>query len=263
MSKDAMDDTKQPADKLDQLNQLEEQDDIEEQIIPLDETPTTSQHLQVPLSFAKRLTFRQRKIAWRLSIALCLLLLIMLVVPNSLMDVRDVSLQLYERVVPPPTPTLTPNLDSVYFDVNIPWTQVTIDGQAIQLPAIGSGSPIKLAIGKHTVSWQAAPFKPQSCTITVPVQFRLSDTCILATSDLKQLPHSPPAQLLVLHESVNTLPANQQHALIDAVQNAFAQQNSQHNSTTRRNVLWTEGLHYSKPTFASNIALLLGPDRRF
>ncbi len=215
-----MDDTKQPPDKLDK------QDGIEEQIIPLDEEPVISKHLQAQPPFARRLMFRQRKIAWRLSIVLCLLLLIMLVIPNSLTRVRDISVQLYDRVVPPPTPTLAPSLDSFYFDVNIPWTQVTIDGQAIQLPFIGSGTPIKLTMGRHTVRWQAAPFQPQSCIITVPVQFRISDTCVLATSDLEQLPHPPQAQLLVLHESVNTLSLTQQHMLINAMQNAFAQQDT-------------------------------------
>lgn len=213
-----MDDTKRPPDELDKP------DDIEEQIIPLDEEPVASKHLRVRLPLAKRLTLRQRKVAWRLSIVLCLLLLIMLVVPSSLTIVRNFSVQLYDRVVPPPTPTLTPNLDSLYFDVNIPWTEVTIDGQGIQLPFIGSGSPIKLAMGRHTVRWQAAPFQPQSCIITVPVQFRISDTCVLATGDLEQLPHPLQAQLLVLHESVNTLLANQQRELINAMQNALAQQ---------------------------------------
>lgn len=215
-----MDDTKQPPGTLDAP------DDSEEQIIPLDEAPIAPEHIQAQLPFTKRLTFRQRKIAWRLSIALCLLLLIILVIPDSLTRVSNITAQLYDRLVPPPTPTLAPRLDSFYFDVNIPWTQVTIDGQAIQIPAIGSGSPIKLAIGKHTIGWQAAPFQAQSCIITVPVQFRMSDTCVLATNDLQQLPHPPHAQLLALHESVSTLPTNQQRVLIDAVQNALMQQNT-------------------------------------
>lgn len=220
MGKHTMDDTKQPPDQLDK------QDGIEEQIIPLDEEPVISKHLQAQLPFARRLTLRQRKIAWRLSIACGLLLLIILVAPNSLTDVRNISMQLYNRLVPPPTPPLSPDLDSVYFDVNIPWTQVTIDGQVIPLPTIGSGSPIKLATGRHTVRWQAAPFQPQSCIITVPIYLRSSDTCILATYTLIQLPHPAHAQLLVLHESVNTLPANQYHMLIGAVQKALAQQDT-------------------------------------
>jgi hypothetical protein len=213
-----MDDTKRPPGELDKP------DDIEEQIVSLDETPGISKHLQVRLPPAKRLTLRQRKIAWRLSIGLCLLLLIMLVAPNSLTIVRNVTSQLYDRLVPPPTPTLAPSLDSFYFDVNIPWTQVTIDDRTIQIPTIGSGSPIKLAVGRHTVRWQAAPFQMQSCIITVPVQFRLSDTCLLTTDDLEQLPHPPQAQLLMLHESVHMLLANQQRELINAMQNALAQQ---------------------------------------
>src|SRR5579863_4745976 len=112
----AMDDTKQPTDQIDELD---EPDDIEEWIIPLDKEP---QRPQGRLPFAKRLTFRQRKIAWRLSIAFSLLLLIILVAPDSLVGVRNVTTQLYNRLVPPPTPPLSPDLDSIYFDVNIPWT---------------------------------------------------------------------------------------------------------------------------------------------
>ncbi|HVB22101.1 MAG TPA: hypothetical protein VNG51_09175 [Ktedonobacteraceae bacterium] len=212
-----MDDTKQPTDKL---------DDIEEQIIPLDEASVPPEWAQVLLPFTKRLTFRQRKIAWRLSIALCFLLLTVLVVPGSLTSMGNVTTQLYNRFVPPPTPTLAPSLDSFYFDVNSPWTTVSIDGRDIQVPVIGSGSAIKLATGRHIVRWQAPPFQAQSCTITVPVQLRLSDTCVLTTGDLQQLPHPPHAQLLVLHESVNTLSINQQRMLLGAVQNALTQQKS-------------------------------------
>ncbi len=212
-----MDDTKQPLDKLD------EPDDTEEQIIPLDDTTVAPKRSQVQLLFAKRLTFRQRKLAWRLSIALSLQLLIILVVPNNLTGVRTISTQLYDRLAPPPTPTLAPSLDSFYFDVNIPWTQVSIDGRAIHIPAIGSGFPIKLAIGKHTIRWQAAPFQAQSCTITAPVQFYLNDTCVLATDDLWSFSHAPHAQLLVLHELINTLLVSQQNVLTDVIQKALEQ----------------------------------------
>ncbi len=210
-----MDNTKQPLDELDKP------DDTEEQIVPLDESPATPKRSQLP--FAKRLTFRQRKIAWRLSIALCLLLLTTLVVPGGLVGVSNATTQLYDTIVPPPMPTFAPELDSFYFDVNVPWTQVSIDGQNIHIPAIGSGAPVKLAIGKHTVRWQAPPFQAQSCTITVPVQFYLNDTCILATDDLWSFSHAPHAQLLVLHESISTLLVSQQNVLTDVIQKALEQ----------------------------------------
>ena len=213
-----MDNTKQPLDKLD------EPDDTEEQIVPLDEAPVTSERSQLP--FVKRLTFRQRKIAWRLSITLCLLLLIILVVPGGLAGVGNATAQLYDRIVPPPTPTIAPGLDSFYFDVNIPWTQVSIDGRNIHIPAIGSGAPVRLSPGKHIVRWQAAPFQPQSCLITVPVQFYLNDTCVLATSDLLSFSHTLHAQLLVLHESIGLLPVSQQNVLTDEIQKALDQQNT-------------------------------------
>ncbi|MHB8599927.1 MAG: hypothetical protein ACYDER_24355 [Ktedonobacteraceae bacterium] len=207
-----MDDTKQPLDKP---------DDTEEQIVPLDEAPVTPKRSQLP--FAKRLTFRQRKISWRLSIALCLLLLIILVVPNSLASVSNVTAQLYDRLAPPPTPTIAPGLDTFYFDMNIPWTQVSIDGRNIHIPTIGSGAPVRLSPGKHIVRWNAAPFQAQSCFVTVPVQFYLNDTCVLATDDLSSFSHAPHAQLLVLHESISTLPVSQQNVLTDVIQKALEQ----------------------------------------
>ena len=221
--KEVMDNTQSPLNEPDTPDKI---DDSDEQIIPLDEMPPAPERIQAQLPFAKRLTLRQRKVVWRLSIALCLLLLIVLVVPGGLPGIGNATIQLYNRVMPPPTPTIAPGLDSFYFDVNIPWTQVTIDGRNIHIPTIGSGAPVRLAIGKHMVSWKAAPFQAQSCTITVPVQFYLNDTCVLTTDDLRSFSHTLQAQLLVLHESISTLSVDQQVVLTDAIQKTLDQQDT-------------------------------------
>ncbi len=227
--KAALDNTKSPMDEPDTSNTsdtVDTPDDSDEQIISLDNEPSAQERVQARPLFAKRLTLRQRKVAWRLSIALCFLLLIVLVVPGGLAGVGNATAHLYNTIVPPPTPTIAPGLDSFYFDVNIPWTQVSIDGQNIHIPSISSGAPIRLAPGKHLVRWQAAPFQAQSCSITVPVRFYLNDTCVLATDELDSFPHPFHAQLLVLHESMSTLSVDQQNVLMDAIQRALDRQDT-------------------------------------
>lgn len=209
---------------MDDTEQTQLPDESEEQIVPLDEMHAPADFFQSSQRLVKKFTPRQRTLALRISVMLSLLLLIVLVIPASIPGVRDFPAQLYNRIVPPPLPTLAPGVNSFYFDVNVPWETVTIDGHATAIPRIGIDRPIVLARGKHVIGWRADPFQEQECTVSVPPA--LLDTCVSETDELVGLPHIPKAQLLALHETIGTEPPPQYSALISAVQQALTRQDA-------------------------------------
>lgn len=68
-----------------------------------------------------------------------------------------------------PIPTLLPGENLFYITTDPSWGTVSVDGRIIRLPAIGS-TPLQLAPGGHEITWNAAPFPPQRCSLFVPPQ---------------------------------------------------------------------------------------------
>src|SRR2546430_14642132 len=64
---------------------------------------------------------------------------------------------------------------------------------------------LKLGRGHHLISWLAAPFQPQSCLLSIP--FASDDTCRFAFDTVVH--KSSLYQVILLHESLNTLPLEQ------------------------------------------------------
>src|SRR5438876_3197394 len=210
------------------MNDLEHEqptDDFEVEITPLDQPDTAISPL-APHRFLTPLfspNWRTGVInhapTLRLSVILGLALLVLLTLPGSFQTLPNTTFRALSSLIPTPTPTLPAGYDSFYMDVSVPWTKVFLDGHLVRLPR-NIDVPLKLVRGRHLIEWRAEPFQPQSCVVSIP--FSLNDTCHFANNDeLGQRFQDPSAQIILLHNALITLSANQQTALIDAVQKTF------------------------------------------
>jgi len=194
-----------------------EQDDFEVEIISLDQPGMTSDRNDAPLMPLlpkPRFKRRQLNMSLRLAIVASTVLLAFLAIPNSFPTVQSMAQQVVHNLIPPPIPALPPGYDSFYIDKDIPWTKVFVDGHQLHLPRIGIDEPLKLGRGRHLISWRADPFRPQSCLLSIP--YAASDTCRFA---FEEVVHKLSAfQIILLRESLNTLPPGQRTALVSAIQ---------------------------------------------
>ncbi|HEX8731234.1 MAG TPA: hypothetical protein VF725_04150 [Ktedonobacterales bacterium] len=150
--------------------------------------------------------------------SMLLALLILLAVAPSLRKGADSWLAGF---VPTPTATLPPGAGRFYFIASVPNIQLFIDGRSIShLPRIGADPPLALARGQHRISWNAAPFLPQRCLLSVP--FNPNDTCGVAipvSTPLRQV--SVAVSIFLLRESLTTLSADQQSAVVATIQHGL------------------------------------------
>jgi hypothetical protein len=156
---------------------------------------------------------------WRRALKVCTLLLLLVVILGVLPPTRSQVVELVQRFLPIPTSPLPPGADRFYVDPDVPWTTVTLDGRPLRLPRIGAEAPLQLARGRHMLAWTAAPFQPQRCLLTVPPTPAAS--CPL----IDEVRHGAPGRsafVVGLHESLDTLPGDQQVALIQAAQRALS-----------------------------------------
>ncbi len=151
----------------------------------------------------RRWSTRQRALQAVVTVMVALLLLSVFVSNSSSM--RNVITGLLH-----PMPSPMGESDFFYVQGNPPWGQLFIDGRhVVHLPPV-SGPPLRLSHGLHLLSWQASPFEPVSCTISVPADSGLN-TCLAGavpvnanvfawlitfTVSLANLPHNPRAALL-------------------------------------------------------------------
>lgn len=106
-----------------------------------------------------------------------------------------------------------------YLAVDVLWASVTLDGHALHRPVIGSDPPLALARGRHRIGWQAPPFAPRICTLSVPHAVA-GDTCPVSSA-LDFGPRWGQAHLVALHESLADLPPVGRTILVATVQNAL------------------------------------------
>ena len=117
----------------------------------------------------------------------------------------------------------SPPAGAAYFYVftDVPWTTVTIDGKLAHLPVAERDAPLLLSRGPHTLIWNAQPFESQRCTLTLPAAS--GDTCaVYPRGAVDRLAHDAAINLVVLRESLATLPASQHDALLAAVRASIA-----------------------------------------
>lgn len=170
----------------------------------------------LPSPFARRSWRWQTARGAGVAATVLLALLVLVVVLPAL---RSGARSWLSALVPTPTAALAPGSDHFYFSVSVPWMMVSLDGRAVTLPQIGRDPPLALSRGVHQVEWRAAPFLPQSCLLSIP--YSANNTCSRASyyGD----PSSQPAvNLVLLDESLATLPAAQQAAVVGSLNAALS-----------------------------------------
>jgi hypothetical protein len=192
-------------------------DDFEIEISSLDKPGMIDDfndiHL-VPLWSKVRSTRHLLDKSMLLAIVASSMLLAYLVIPHSFSIVQGLTRPKGLARVTNPTPALPPGYDSFYIDKDVPWARVFVDEHQIQLPRMGIDEPLKLGRGHHLISWSADPFQLQSCLLAIP--FAVDDTCPIAFNQVvyKGLTY----QVILLRESLGTLPVEQRTALVNAIQ---------------------------------------------
>ncbi len=116
---------------------------------------------------------------WRLPQLAALILLALSSLALLLRGMPDPGSSLFTGIFgPAPTPTESTlsNTNLFYVNKGPGWARVTIDGQRLlNPPVVGREPPLRFPSGSHRITWQAAPFPPQSCVVSVPL--RATDTC--------------------------------------------------------------------------------------
>ncbi|MHB8596461.1 MAG: hypothetical protein ACYDER_06580 [Ktedonobacteraceae bacterium] len=151
----------------------------------------------------------------RLAFTISLWLALLLVVVAIFSPLRDIALN---RVFPPsftPTATVTTG-DNLFYIQASPMGTVSIDGRPVsQLPAVGSGPPIRLSRGEHKIAWQASPFAPLSCIVNVPSSI-VNEQCNYESSIA--LNNGTNARLISFVGNLSYLPNNQRTMLTHSIQ---------------------------------------------
>lgn len=185
-------------------------DDEAVHIIPLDQDEQARR---------RQVTRRQRASILRIALVVAVVLFVVVMLASNTLSIGALTKNTLTRLFPPPTPTLAPlpETNLFYLDTNVPNEQITLDGHLLRsVSRPGIDPPLKLTPGRHVISWAAYPFNAQSCTISAPYVF--GDTCGYTTYDLA-VPHSNlTAHVLMLNESLTTLPGNLQQSLATTIQ---------------------------------------------
>ncbi|HLI06200.1 MAG TPA: hypothetical protein VKV40_06515 [Ktedonobacteraceae bacterium] len=204
-----------------EIGLLQEPDDCEVRITPLQGSNSSgSQQDTLPLKLLAHLAGQWRASARRkpllyAAIALSLVLLLAMVTRYSF-PLSTGSAGDDENAIPP----LPPGYNSFYMQAAVPWMQVFIDGHRVVPPRPGIDDPLTLKPGHHLISWRAEPFQPQSCRLSIP--YAVGDSCNFAREEEVTAPgSSTPLQIILLQESLLTLPTSQQAALLHAIQASF------------------------------------------
>ncbi len=123
---------------------------------------------------APRLTVRQRAIR-----AMTLAGTVVLAVALLCALVPDLRLSVQRALtgpIPVPTSMLAPGEDALWFTPLAPGETLTLDGHALSNPPLpGDSHPLQVSRGTHRLAWNAAPFQPQHCVLSVPRS--PDDTC--------------------------------------------------------------------------------------
>ncbi len=105
----------------------------------------------------------------RLTFTIVLWLVIILLLIAIFSPVRNVVINRFLTTAPTPTPTIVPGGNQFYIQAN-PQGIVTIDGHRVSyLPDVNNNQPpLTLSSGEHKIVWQAPPFLPLTCIVSVP-----------------------------------------------------------------------------------------------
>lgn len=109
--------------------------------------------------------------------------------------------------------------DHFYIESDVPWTEVRLDGTRVSVSRAGDKTSLYVGPGKHSIIWEAVPFRPQRCTFTIPISFAFP--CASALEVVRNPDRVPNAQVFLLHEPLFTLAPDEQQALMGAAQRAL------------------------------------------
>ena len=193
-------------------------DEHEVRIVPLGETPPAS---TPPTGTGGA----RRRLSLRVGAGLSLLLLALLVLVLALPRFNNGQSVVHLGATTSPGPTGAASRTSFqvayfYFGVDVPWTRVFLDSHLIPVPRVGLDPPFLLYPGQHIIFWHAPPFLQRYCTISVPAS--PDDTCVYA----RNLSFTPSrggraVRLLLLRETLSTMPLTQRTLLSKSVQGAL------------------------------------------
>ncbi len=210
----------------------EPRDDLNVEISNLDDEPRAvpAQHKRVKWERAitERFTFtarfsRRQRLLQAVVTSICVLLL-MGIFLSSIASVRAVVSRTISPFLPGASSTTLVGVNTFYVDGTPSWGQLFIDGQRIKhLPRIREDTPLQLSPGQHHLIWQAAPFRPQACVVSIPVNLA-KDTC--SYNKTVQDTHGYSVWLLTFSVSLALLPPQQRLNLTQSIQQALDQQPS-------------------------------------
>ncbi len=193
------------------------QDDLDMEIVDLDDQPISRERKASPLFHNSHFLLKQRRVQALITSSIVLLLLLSIFGSNT--AVRNKFLSMTTLLTPTLTQAIPAGTDRFYVDGEPIWGHLFVDGKLIAHPpsAYTGDTPLRLQRGVHTLRWLAAPFLPQSCIVSVPINFQ-TDTC-----GYKQMfsNNQGGGWLFKFPISLTKLPSVQQEALIAAVQKAL------------------------------------------
>ena len=182
-------------------------DDLQVEITDLDHLPTHANTLK------RHLAPRLRR--WSLALAAVLVVLVGgMILASTVTGGGGLVNSLLQ-----PSPPVAPSNLLVYLQGNPSWGQFTVDGKpVVALPLAEHTKPLVLAPGPHAITWKVAPFRPQSCVVTVADDLTVSSPCLL--SGTIATGYGPNSSVLILSffASLDDLPADQRADLIAQVQ---------------------------------------------
>lgn len=210
-------------------------DDFEIEIIDLDALPEEPEPERVPessrgdyeqrgrneplqptsvhVSLRTKLTRRQRLV--RIAGSAIVIIVALLLILNSIVPAHSL-LSVLAGPSPTATATLAPNIDHFYLDASPPWGKLTLDGQPL---VFTTNAPVQLSRGRHQFVWQASPFQPVHCTLSVPLTVK--DSCKHITIATQVNGSASTAQEVTFYDTLNMLSGTQQTPLIQAAQAAL------------------------------------------
>ena len=159
----------------------------------------------------------------RLAFSITLFLVIVLLLIAIFSPLRDVVVNRFLTAAPSPTATLVAGDDLITISAT-PTGTIFIDGYAIkssnpyglsgQSGLYYTAKPIRLSRGQHKIVWQAPPFLPLTCIISVPPLS--SEPCNYESTSND--PNAPGERDIVFSPTMADLPTTQQATLKQAIQ---------------------------------------------
>ena len=132
----------------------------------------------------------------------------------SLPGTQQAFRQALAGLTPTPMVPLAPGENLVYFGQTAPWGRLTLDGTPLE-PKLDQSS--SLSRGRHTLTYQAAPWPVLRCQLSVPTQE--GDTCPIDVGF--QFGNEPLARVIDLGATPDRLPDAQRKALMSTVAGAL------------------------------------------